>query len=74
MNYGGVQGLAATIADAVNSMQGDKPAEQGKYSGGAVELSDGTYTAVLAVDIPLADGDYVWAVRSTGNRAVIVGA
>lgn len=72
-NYGGVQRLAATIAEAVTA-NGDKPAEQGVYSGGAVELSDGLYPAVLAVDMPLKDGDFVWAVRSAGGNAVIVGA
>ena len=74
LSYGGVNGLAQTIADAIAQQEQDRPAEQGQYSGGIVSLSDGDYTAVLAVDIPLADGDYVWAVRSTGGRAVIVGA
>lgn len=70
---GGVDRLAQTIAEAVNAQQ-DRPAEQGRYSGGMVELSDGDYPAVLAVDMPLANGDYVWAVRSAGGKAVIVGA
>ena len=73
-SYGGVNGLAQTIAEAVAMQSRDKPAEQGQYSGGVVSLSDGDYPAVLAVDIPLKDGDYVWAVRSAGGNAVIVGA
>lgn len=70
---GGVNRLAATIAEAVTA-NGDRPAEQGVYSDGSVELSDGVYPAVLAVDMPLKDGDYVWAILSTGGKAVIVGA
>ena len=76
LSYGGVSGLANTIADAIMNLQqeGGRPAEQGRYAGGTVELSDGVYPAALAVDIPLKDGDSVWAILSTGGKAVIVGA
>ncbi len=74
-SYGGVNGLAKTIADAVKTDSGDMlTARQGKYTGGMVAFSDGTYPARLAVDININEGDYVWAVMSVGGDAVIVGA
>lgn len=74
-SYGGVNGLAKTIANAMKpSSDNMLTAKQGKYEGGMVLFSDGAYPAKLAVDLNITEGDYVWAVMSEGGSAVIVGA
>jgi len=68
----GVDSLCSAVANAVKRDNDQDNIKHGKVLGGNVQVAGRSYAYIVAVDIPVSDGDWVY-VAIVNNRAVVVG-